>query len=367
LARFDEEVEEERAGIEQGLTLVENCLDLDQAGALRLAHDGVDSRNETEYQSIVRRMLQSTTLLTYLLQRASNSSSDTSIRLHASELLSSLLQHDDARLHAADISQLPPFRSAFDDDINTDGGNSGTMIKKKEPSSVDAAAKVDGMECLLQSIAPYRKRDPETAEEVEILENLYDALAACLQNAANAQAFVDGQGVELMLRCIRSGGHGGYGACKILHFACSGPSLPTEGETAYKSACETLVEAGGLKQIFPLFMGRSSAVPNPAPCSDAGRGLAAARKKAENDDNDHKQKKRKKKAAVARKEWLREVEGNSIRILYELTRHLDDSSPNESKNRLLAKFLENDCVSADLIYSLIDIFLFLRVDEKMDK
>lgn len=369
LGRYEEEVEEERAGIEQALTVVENCLDLDRAGALRLAwqeakssanggeegddEDGVSGDNgaangKKEYQSAVQMILQSTTLLTYLVQRASDgSSSDSSIRLHASELLSSILQHDDARLYAANISQLPPFRSVFEED--DDGG--GTSSKKK-PSSDDAAAKVDGMECLLQSIAPYRKRDPQTAEEVEILENIYDALAACLQNSANVQAFLDGQGIELMLRCIRNGGHGGYGACKILYFACSGSSLPSEDETSYKRACETLVEAGGLKQIFPLFMGRSAAIPNPAPCSDAGRGLALARKKAENgDDNDKKQKKRKKKADAARKEWLREVEGNSIRILYELTRHLDDGSPNDSKNRLLAKFLEGDCVSTDVVVS----------------
>ena len=368
LKRYDEEVEEEREGIEQGLTVVENCLDLDRAGALRLAHrhqrqrdgDGARSKssegeggdsdvgdgdsNKREYQSVVRRILRSTPLLAYLLQRVSNSSSDSSIRLHASELLSSILQHDDARLCAADISALPPLRSAFDDDTGDDGDASGN----KRPLSDDASAKVDGMECLLQSIAPYRKRDPQTAEEVEILENIYDALAACLQNAANVRAFVDGQGVELMLRCLRSGGHGGCGALKVLSFACSGPSLPTESETAYQRACETLVEAGGLKQIFPLFMGRSSAVPNPAPCSDAGRGLALARKKTEDGDGDKKQKKRKKKADAARKEWLREVEGNAIRILYELTRHLDDASPNESKNRLLAKFLEGDCVSSRL-------------------
>ena len=367
LGRYEEEVEEERAGIEQALTVVENCLDLDRAGALRLAwqeakkssENGGDKSDDEEgvggdngaangkkaYQSAVRMILQSTTFLTYLVQRASDgSSSDSSIRLHASELLSSILQHDDARLYAANISQLPPFRSVFEED--DDGGDTSG---KKEPSSDDAAAKLDGMECLLQSIAPYRKRDPQTAEEVEILENIYDALAASLQNSANVQAFLDGQGVELMLRCIRNGGHGGYGACKILYFACSGSSLPSEDETSYKRACEILVEAGGLKQIFPLFMGRSSAIPNPAPCSDAGRGLALARKKSENgDDNDKKQKKRKKKADAARKEWLREVEGNSIRILYELTRHLDDASPNESKNRLLAKFLEADCVSTDV-------------------
>ena len=62
-------------------------------------------------------------------------------------------------------------------------------------------------------------------------------------------------------------------------------------------------------------------------------------------DDGKKQRKRRRKADAARREWLREVEGNSVRILYELTRHLDEGSPHEAKHRLLAKFLEGDCVS----------------------
>ena len=184
----------------------------------------------------------------------------------------------------------------------------------------------------------------------------------------------------------------------MLSFACSGPAATstsintnadaTDGgrddltSSPYKSACEVLVEAGGMKQIFPLFMGRLGAIPRPAPCSDAGRGVAAARRMAEEekqgkgDDDTKQRKKKRKKADAARREWLREVEGNSVRILYELTRHLDEDSPHEAKDRLLAKFLEEDCVSIGIgtvlsfegyIWSAISFRRSFRADELMNQ
>ena len=417
----EEEADEaDRAALGAALALLENLLDLDAAGALRLAweseagpasdgdggddegdedghgdghadghgdgHDGGGAKNGNgkkpkrrggrgERRSVVRHVLASSpSLLTYLLQRATSTSSSVAaadpssasaeaIRLHASELLSAILQHDDARRPggpAADLARLVPYRSAFDDDDDDDDNDAG--------GDTSTPAVVDGMECLLQSLAPYRRRDPQNEAEVEIAANVADALAASLQDGPNARSFVGGQGVELMLRCLRHGGHGGYGAARVLSFACSGPAaaaaaaIHTDASDGggdggasgcpYKAACEVLVEAGGMKQIFPLFMGRSGAVPRPAPCSDAGRGLAATRRMAEEErrggsggDDGKKQRKRRRKADAARREWLREVEGNSVRILYELTRHLDEGSPHEAKHRLLAKFLEGDCVS----------------------
>ena len=369
LGRYDEEVEEEQKAIDELLTCVENLLDLDQAGILSMAHRAMldeeeaqkqeeeddeeeEFRNGTkqskEYKSVTELLLTTTTLLSYLVQRISAPySTDFMISLHSSEVLSSLLQQEDARVHSVNLVSLPTFRSGFGDDEEEDNG------KPRAKRDDDDQKTLDGMECLLQAIAPYRKRDPKTEEEVEILENIYDALAASLLSSANVQAFLDGQGIELMLRCIRNGGHGGFGACKVLHFASSGPALSTESEAPYKRACEILVEAGGLKQVFPMFMGRSSAIPTPASCSDAGRALASVREQSKNGDGAGKKKKKSaKRADAARKEWLREVEGNAIRIVYELTRHLDVDSPNESKNRVLAKFLEGDCEKCDRLVEL---------------
>ena len=54
------------------------------------------------------------------------------------------------------------------------------------------------------------------------------------------------------------------------------------------------------------------------------------------------------------------MEGNSVRILYELTRHLDEDSPHEAKDRLLAKFLEEDCVSIGTVLS-FEGYLWLAI------
>jgi beta-catenin-like protein 1 len=49
-----------------------------------------------------------------------------------------------------------------------------------------------------------------------------------------------------------------------------------------------------------------------------------------------------------------------VHIIYALTKHIDDTSPNDSKARLLAKFLENDGEKCDRV-----VELCLKYDNKM--
>ena len=335
------------------LAVAEHLLDLDLAGALPPPSPPSSSG------SVAASLLGGTTVLPWLVRAAAagggagRTLGGDAVSLHASEVLSALLQRDEARTLVPDLARLPRFRSAADGDGDGDG-NGGKGEGKEEGDTVE-----DGMELLLQAIAPYRRRDPGTAEEVEGLENVLDALCAALQSPPTAEAFLERQGVELMLRCLGGGGHSGAGAARVLGFATAGPVGEAGGGNSdpYRRACEVLVEAGGLKQIFPLFMGRAGAIPAPAACSDAGRGLALARKRAGGDADGADagkesggRRRRRKKADAARREWLREVEDSSVQILYALTRHLNDRSPNEARRRLLAKFLEGDCVSVDSVF-----------------
>ncbi|EKU22723.1 beta-catenin-like protein 1 [Nannochloropsis gaditana CCMP526] len=107
-------------------------------------------------------------------------------------------------------------------------------------------ADINGMDTLLQAIAYYRRRDASCPEEKECIENLFDALCSCLLLPENQARFRQSEGLDLLLRCIREKKGGFLGALKALDSACLN-SVPN---------CEKLIELGGLKTLFPLYMGR---------------------------------------------------------------------------------------------------------------
>jgi len=394
LVRLDESVEEEMKAMDDALTLVENLLDIDLAGALPTGEDA--GKKKKKKKTATEAILRDTALLAWLLNRISaKESSDgkgsggavpstlsfPAMKLRASEILSSILQRDESRLFARDISKLDVPTSAALDELQS------------KPSSADdgeSSAKddrVDGMECLLQSVASYRKRDPQSAEECEYLENCLDALSAALLSRNNARAFLEAEGVELMVRCLRERVHGGGGALKCLSFALSGSSSASSKSAAaaasganenkdqkedddedddrdkdddpYIRACETFVDAGGLKYLFPSYMGKISAVPKPAKVSDAGRPLPSATPPAggaslSETEKTHKlAHRRTKKIKSARRAWLRSLEGDALRILYSLTVHLTPQSPHASHERLVSKFLERDFEKIDRAVELL--------------
>lgn len=46
---------------------------------------------------------------------------------------------------------------------------------------------------------PARRRDPETTEEEELVENLFDVVASCLLLPENRAVFVDAEGAPCVL------------------------------------------------------------------------------------------------------------------------------------------------------------------------
>ncbi len=356
LSRLNESEEEELKGIDSIFTLIENLLDLDQYGVLKLASDkGEEEDEESARKSVAAHLTQSTSLVCYLLMKLSDKKLESwslTMKLHASEVLASIMQNENAKSGLSNISAMTPYTSMFDDDDNDNG-------KKKKKSKTED---FDGMECLLQIIAGYRKKDPSSDEECEYLENVFASLAASLLSAKNVDDFVERQGIELMLRCVNEHIHAGSCSLKIIFFCVSGSSK------SYKQAAEILVEVGGLKSIFPILMGRKSSMPKPASCSDAGnikliRKYAQLQKENRRKKNKQEQKKpskRMKQVLAANREWYHTLEAHAIQIMYGLTRHLDDSSPHDAKSRLVAKFLENDCEKCDRL-----VELCLKYDAKM--
>ena len=363
LGRFDESVEEDARGVEDSLALVEALLDLDRTGVLQRAPGAEEGGDDPDgaTPSVVACLFQ-TAFLPWLVRRIEQDDdaddgtapaavpvSPSVVRLHASEVLSAILQHEDYATGrcGSKLAALPPYATPFDDPDDAPAakpkGNDGAATK--------AGEEVNGIEGLLVSIAAFRKADPQVEAECEFLENCCDALAAALRREDNVGDFVAAEGIELMLRCLRQRVHAGGGALRVLDFALSGApedggaALPpgADAARARRRAGETLVRAGGLKLLLPLFMGRKSAVPRPAACSEGG-GDRTREDGPHADEAGATGSKRAKKAINARKKWLAQVEQNTINVMYALTRYIDKSSKHDAHARLLVKFVEEDCV-----------------------
>jgi beta-catenin-like protein 1 len=114
-------------------------------------------------------------------------------------------------------------------------------------TSKGARMPVDGVEFHLQLINAAKKKGPAalSAAEKEIVENVMDALSSCLLEAGNRDRFRAAEGFELLLRVIHENGYARAGSLKAIDFALGG-----------SDSAGAFVEAGGLKALFPAFMGK---------------------------------------------------------------------------------------------------------------
>lgn len=100
---------------------------------------------------------------------------------------------------------------------------------------------------------PFIKRDPQNSDEEEHIENLFNALCSCLMSDETRRAFVDAEGVELMVLMLKARRFARAGALKALDFAL----------TRSQAACEHFVETLGLKPSCAISMGRTKVVIQP--------------------------------------------------------------------------------------------------------
>ncbi|KAI1850395.1 hypothetical protein JX266_004253 [Neoarthrinium moseri] len=112
-------------------------------------------------------------------------------------------------------------------------------------------AGLDAVDIMLQLIAPYRRRDPEKgAEEEEYMENLFEALTCIADEPEGKTKFVEAEGVELCLLMLKEGKLSKMASLRLLDHATGGPSGA--------EVCTKMVEAGGLKSMFTLFMKKNN-------------------------------------------------------------------------------------------------------------
>mmetsp|Transcript_17914 Transcript_17914/g.46800 ORF Transcript_17914/g.46800 Transcript_17914/m.46800 type:complete len:583 (+) Transcript_17914:161-1909(+) len=159
---------------------------------------------------LAERLVKECDILPWLISRVKAKRFDP-IKLYASEILAILLQSTDAN------------RSA----LVADG--------------------LSGIDRLLQSVAQYKRKDPSSGEEFEMLQNLFGALCSAVMLKSNIKVFLEAEGVELMVILLRERRMSMHGALKVLDHALS------QGELS-ESACATFVECGGLRSLFPALM-----------------------------------------------------------------------------------------------------------------
>ncbi|CAG2069275.1 unnamed protein product, partial [Timema podura] len=92
----------------------------------------------------------------------------------------------------------------------------------------------------------YKRHDPSSNEENEMMENLFNCLCSSLMHAPNRERFLRGEGLQLMNLMLREKKLSRNGSLKVLDHAMSGP----DG----KENCNKFVDILGLRTIFPLFM-----------------------------------------------------------------------------------------------------------------
>ncbi|KAL0942118.1 DUF1716 domain-containing protein [Colletotrichum truncatum] len=108
-------------------------------------------------------------------------------------------------------------------------------------------AELDAVDVLLQLVSAYRKRDPEKGgDEEEYMENLFNALVCIVDETEGKTKFLEAEGVELCLIMLKEGKMSKQPAMRLLVHSVSGDM---NGEL-----CQKVVEAGGLKVLFTLFM-----------------------------------------------------------------------------------------------------------------
>ncbi|XP_058098095.1 uncharacterized protein LOC131243049 isoform X2 [Magnolia sinica] len=163
---------------------------------------------------------------------------------------------------------------------------------------------MNGVDVVLQAVAMYKSRDPRSADEEEMVENLFDCLCCLLMPVENKERFVKAEGVELMIIIMKQKKSAYGSAIRALDFAM----------TKYPPACERFVDVLGLKTAFSAFMGKISL-----------------------------SKKNKKES------YQEELEERIISLIASLFGGLLRGS---RRDRLLSKFVENECEKIDRLMEL---------------
>nr|CAG4650861.1 EOG090X03ST [Simocephalus serrulatus] len=244
LERLNEAQSEEADGVHNSLAIVENLTEIRPEVCIQAAQQG---------------------LLNWIMKRLKAKSPFDANKLYCSEILSILLQ--------------------------------GT------PENRQLLGEIEGIDILLQQLAIFKRQDPKTGEEQEMMENLFDCVCSSLIHVPNRDRFLKGEGLQLMNLMLREKKMSRNGALKVLNHALSGE--------AGKDNCAKFVDILGLRTIFPLFM--------KTPKKQKRKGMSAE-----------------------------EYEEHVVSVVASMLKYCRGSQ----RTRLLAKFTENDHEKTDRLMEL---------------
>ncbi|KAJ8041931.1 Beta-catenin-like protein 1 [Holothuria leucospilota] len=187
LDRLDDNIKEESNGIHNTLAIIENILEL-----------ASDMCAEVAAQNLMQ----------WLLKKLKPKVPFTPNKLYASEIIAILLQ-------------------------NTDGCRS-------------LLGELEGIDALLQQLAVFKRQDPNSTEEFEMMENLFNCMCSALLYPPNKEKFLKGEGLQLMNLMLREKKQSRFSALKVMNHAVTGANAADN--------CMKFIEILGLRNIFPLFM-----------------------------------------------------------------------------------------------------------------
>ncbi|QCD77968.1 beta-catenin-like protein 1 [Vigna unguiculata] len=168
---------------------------------------------------------------------------------------------------------------------------------------------MNGVDVVLQAVAMYKSKDPKSSDEEEMLENLFDCLCCLLMPLENKERFVKAEGVELMIIIMKQKKLAYGSAIRALDFAM----------TKYPPACERFVDVLGLKTAFAAFM---------VVCFDAQIPVSKKNKK---------------------ERYQEDLEERLVSLIASLFGGILRGS---RRDRLLSKFVENECEKIDRLMEL---------------
>ncbi|XP_027931375.1 beta-catenin-like protein 1 isoform X1 [Vigna unguiculata] len=169
---------------------------------------------------------------------------------------------------------------------------------------------MNGVDVVLQAVAMYKSKDPKSSDEEEMLENLFDCLCCLLMPLENKERFVKAEGVELMIIIMKQKKLAYGSAIRALDFAM----------TKYPPACERFVDVLGLKTAFAAFM--------EVVCFDAQIPVSKKNKK---------------------ERYQEDLEERLVSLIASLFGGILRGS---RRDRLLSKFVENECEKIDRLMEL---------------
>ncbi|GMT28327.1 hypothetical protein PFISCL1PPCAC_19624 [Pristionchus fissidentatus] len=220
--------------------------------------DGAEEEDEKDgVTAIVNALLQSNILdsIVSALTRLDESNEDDADAVHYALKVVDMLLEMKAEVVEEDVVSSSLFqwvlkrschRGPFDANKQYASELLSVILQQSEKAKSRLSDKVDGMDLLLRALAAYKKKDPSSGDEKELMENMFDSLCAALMWKGNRKKFLEGEGLQLMNLMLRERKQSRQSALKVLDHATTGP----EGA----DNCAKFVEILGLRTLFPLLM-----------------------------------------------------------------------------------------------------------------